>query len=333
MSRFVRPNVVVSKCLGFDSCRWNAVTIPCEITRKLQPYASFITVCPEVEIGLGVPRDPIRIVSAEGERRLIQPATMNDVTGKMLTFADNFLGSLQDVDGFILKNRSPSCGIKDVKVYPGLERVGPMTSKSAGFFGSKVLNMFTGLAIEDEGRLNDFEIREHFLTKLFAISSFREVKKSKKMHELVHFHTLNKLLLRAYNQKEMRILGRIVANPEKKEFNEIIRSYEYHLKQALLYPAKRTSNIDVLIHAFGHVSKKLTHKEKTFFLDTLRKYRQGRIPLGANLLILNSWSTRFGDSNLIKRTFFEPYPEGLVDLKYLGPGRVYVDHENLLICN
>jgi len=321
MREFTSPNIVASKCLGFDSCRWNAVTIPCEITRKLQPYANFITVCAEVEIGLGVPRQPIRIVSMEGERRLIQPATGNDVTEKMLAFTVSFLASLQDIDGFILKNRSPSCGIKDVKEYPGLERVGALTSKSDGFFGSKVLNMFAGLAIEDEGRINDFEIREHFLTKLFTLSSFREVKKSKKMHELVHFHTLNKFLLRAYNQKEMHILGRIVANPEKKEFEDIITSYEDHLKQALLHPAKCTANIDVLMHAFGHVSKKLTHEEKTFFLDTLRKYRQGRTPLGAILLILNSWSIRFEDSNLIKQTFFHPYPEDLVDLKYLGPGR------------
>ncbi|MFX1466890.1 MAG: YbgA family protein, partial [Promethearchaeota archaeon] len=321
MREFPSPNIVVSKCLGFDSCRWNAVTIPCEITRKLKPYVNFITVCAEVEIGLGVPRQPIRIVSVEGIKRLVQPVTGNDVTEKMLAFTNSFLASLKDIDGFILKNRSPSCGIKDVKIYPGLERVGALTSKSAGFFGTKVLDMFTGLAIEDEGRLNDFEIREHFLTKLFTLSSFREVKKSKKMHEFISFHTLNKSLLRAYNQKELRILGRIVANPEKKEFEEIINSYEVHLKQAFLHPAKCRANIDVLMHAFGHVSKKLTHEEKTFFFDTLRKYRQGRMPLGAILLILNSWSIRFEDSELIKQTFFKPYPEDFVDLKYLGPGR------------
>jgi uncharacterized protein YbgA (DUF1722 family)/uncharacterized protein YbbK (DUF523 family) len=321
LREFARPNVVVSECLGFDSCRWNAITIPCEITRKLNPYVNFITVCPEVEIGLGVPRQPIRIVNVEGERKLVQPATDNDVTAKMLTFADNFLTSLQDIDGFILKNRSPSCGIKDVKVYPSSEHVAAMSSKSAGFFGTKVLNMFTGLAIEDDGRLNDFEIREHFLTKLFTLASFREVKKSNEMAELVHFHITNKSLLRAYSQKELHILGRIVANPEKKYFDDLITSYEDHLKQTLMHLPRCTANIEVLMHAFGHVSKQLSHYEKTFFLDTLRKYRQGRIPLGANLLILKSWSIRFEDSNLMKQTFFDPYPEDLVDLKYLGTSR------------
>ncbi len=175
MRKFAKPIVVISKCLELEACRYNGQVIPDDFVKKLKPHVTFLPSCPEVEIGLGVPREPVRIISVKGQNKLIQPATGKDLTDIMLRFADKFLNSLEEVDGFILKSRSPSCGIKDVKVYQGIEK-GAATGKSTGFFAGKVLEMFPGLAIEDEGRLRNFKIREHFLTKLFALASFRNVK-------------------------------------------------------------------------------------------------------------------------------------------------------------
>jgi uncharacterized protein YbbK (DUF523 family) len=178
MKNFVKPEIIVSKCLGFAHCRYDGQIIPDEFVEKLKPFVEFKPICPEVSIGLGVPRDPIRIVMIRDEFRLIQPATGLDLTEKMKDFAESFLSSAGQVDGFIFKSRSPSCGLKDVKIYPDANKEMPL-SKGSGFFGKAVLDKFPDLAIEDEGRLKNFIIREHFLTKLFTISSFHKVKESK----------------------------------------------------------------------------------------------------------------------------------------------------------
>jgi len=185
MREFSRPNVVVSKCLGFAACRWNAEIIQVDVVNKLKPFVNFITVCPEVEIGLGIPRDPIQIVSIKGEEKLIQPASGNNLTEKMIKFTDSFLSSLDEIDGFILKSRSPSCGINDVKIYPGLEKVDPISSNNSGFFGRRVLEIFSDLAIEDDCQLNDIKIRQRFLKKLFTRACFRKGKNSNKIADFV----------------------------------------------------------------------------------------------------------------------------------------------------
>jgi len=185
MREFSRPNVVVSKCLGFAACRWNAEIIQVDVVNKLKPFVNFITVCPEIEIGLGVPRDPIQIISINEEEKLIQPASKNDLTEKMIKFTDLFLSSLDDIDGFILKCRSPSCGLHDVKIYPSLEKADPISSNNSGFFGRRVLETFSSLAIEDDCQLNDIKIRQRFLKKLFTRACFREGKNSNKIEEFV----------------------------------------------------------------------------------------------------------------------------------------------------
>jgi uncharacterized protein YbgA (DUF1722 family)/uncharacterized protein YbbK (DUF523 family) len=320
MREFVRPTIIVSKCLGFAHCRYNGLTISDDFVEKLRPYVDFRPVCPEVEIGLGIPREPIRIVAADDELRLIQPGTDTDVTDKMTEFTNSFLNSAGDADGFILKTRSPSCGPKDVKVYPGTGKV-MSTSRSAGFFGGSVVEKYPYLAVEDEGRLKNFGIREHFLTRLFAISSFRKVKESRSMKEIVRFHSENKYLLMAYNQEIMRVLGRIVANLDKKDIDELIGDYEKHLSEALSEEPKYTSNINVLMHGMGYFSEKISSSEKAFFLDSLDRYREGRIPLSVPLNVLRSFIIRFQENYLMQQTFFEPYPEELVEISDSGKGR------------
>jgi uncharacterized protein YbbK (DUF523 family) len=115
MRDFPKPVVVVSKCVTFESVRWNGQIIASELVEKLKPYVDFVPVCPEVEIGLGVPRNPVRIVLVNGEKRLLQPATGLDFTDKMKKFSESFLNSLDAIDGFILKSGSPSSGFKNVK--------------------------------------------------------------------------------------------------------------------------------------------------------------------------------------------------------------------------
>lgn len=309
----MRPRVVVSKCLEFEHCRYNGNMIRSPTVAKLKDYVDFLPVCPEVEIGLGVPRKPVRIVLDNGENRLVQPATGRDVTEDMKAFCTDYLDSVGNVDGFILKFRSPSCGIKDVKVYPAAGR-SEVAEKTSGFFGRAVLKKYPSLSIEDEGRLKNARIKEHFLTKLFTLASFRKVKSEGSIKDLIKFHTENKYLLMAYSQVELRKLGAIVANKENKPFKELISEYEMHLYSALSRPPKYTSSINVLMHALGHFSDQLSSREKALFFDWIQKYREGKTSFCPAINTIRSWIVRFEDEYLLNQTFFEPYPEGLLEV-------------------
>jgi len=320
MDKFVRPEVVVSRCLGFESCRYNAQTVPSKFVSTLGNFVNYTTVCPEVEIGLGVPRSPIRLIDMGGAIRLIQPSTGLDVTEKMNTYTSSFLSSLKNVDGFILKALSPSCGIKDVKVYPGVGKV-MATGKDSGIFGGEVVARFAHLPVEDEGRLTNFVLREHFLTTLFTVARFRELNMNRSIKGLVDFQSDNKLLFMSYNQNEMRTMGRIAGNLEKKDLDEVFDRYAPHFYRAMSTPPKHTSHINVLMHGLGYFSRYLSSSERKFFLDSLERYRQAKIPLSVPLHILKSYVVAFENEYLARQTFFEPYPEELVEISDSGKGR------------
>ena len=306
-----KPNVVVSKCLGFAHCRYNGLVISDDFIKKLRPLVNFIPICPEVEIVLGVPRNPIRVVFLKGRMKLMQSVTNKDITDMMNNFVQSFLDSLDDVDGFILKNRSPSCGIKDVRVYPSIGKVASV-SKSTGFFGGAVLRKFPFLPVEDEGRLRNNPIKEHFFTRLFTFTKFRELKNPGSIDELVKFHTNNKFILMSYNQRLLRILGNIVANKKKKKTQEVMEDYRENLLYCLSKAPRYTSNINILMHALGYFKNQLARKEKNFLLESLQEYKKGRLPLCVLTSLMKSWIIRFGQEYLLNQTFFEPYPKELI---------------------
>jgi len=318
-SRFPKPIVVISECLEFAACRYDGARIPDRFVARLMPYVVFIPICPEVRIGLGVPRDPINIYQRGKNHRLEQPSTGKDITDDMSSFAESFLDSLDLVDGFILKSRSPSCGIKDVKIRDPKNNA--TIGKGTGFFGRAVIEKYGDLAVEDEGRLTNFRIREHFLTRLFATASFREISKKKTMKALVGFHSDNKLLLMAYNQTVLRHMGRIVANHDKLPITEVLDTYRRELFNAFRRSARYTSNINVVMHALGYFKKHLTSREKSYFLDSIEKYREERIPLSVLLGIIQVWIAKYEIEYLSRQTFFEPYPMELVEITDSGKGR------------
>jgi uncharacterized protein YbbK (DUF523 family) len=172
---FPKPRIVLSKCLGFAACRYNGLMFDCPSVRKLRKYVDFVPVCPELELGLGTPRHPIRILESKGRRTLFQPATGRDLTREMTAFVRKFLRDLGPVDGFLLKSRSPSCGLSDVKVYSGSKRKQALlTAKSHGFFGGLALKLYPGLAIADERRLENPASTKRFLARVSAMAGLRE---------------------------------------------------------------------------------------------------------------------------------------------------------------
>jgi len=322
MRNFAKPRVVVSKCIEFEACRYNGELLHDETVGQLKPFVEYIPICPEVEIGLGTPRETIRIVEIDGEEQLIQPSTGENLTDKMNAFSELFLSSLNDVDGFILKNRSPSCGTRDVKIYSNNGKM-PVLSKGSGMFGRKVLEQYGHTAVEEEGRLKNFIIREHFFIKLFTLAQWREIKETPTYQKLQDFHSSNKFLFMTYSQTKLNELGRMVAEHRKIDLDTIYYQYEQLLYQLLVKNPQYRSHVNTCQHIFGYFSKTLSDKERKYFLELMDKYVDKKVPLSAVVSLLKSWAIRFNQEYLLNQTYFEPYPEELVAISDSGKGRDY----------
>ena len=310
---YPRPRLVVSRCIEFDPCRYDGSKIPSPTVARLREYADCIPVCPEVEIGLGVPRATVRIVRKDGADHLVQPATARDVTEEMSAFAARFLDSLPPIDGFILKGGSPTSGTRNVRVYPSTEKSAAI-AKSAGFFAREVLKRYPDLPIEDELRLNNARIRDHFLSGVFTLAAFRGVEATQDREDLVQFHADNKLLLLSSSQKMLREMGRLVANRAEVGPGELFLRYRRMLSAALGRAPRYTSNVNVLLHALGYFSDRISDEERAHCIRLIDRYKNGHATLAEPRNLLRSWVIRFQEPYLMNQSFFAPYPAELVDL-------------------
>ena len=312
-----KPTIVVSRCLGFCKCRYNGDVLNSDFVELLKPYVNYITVCPEVEIGLGVPRNPVRLVNLNGVIELYQPTEDRIYTQEMNQYSERFFHSVGNIHGLILKGRSPSCGIKDVKIYASEEK-SSSSQKGVGIFAAHAIKRYPNLPIEEEGRLTNYAIREHFLTKLYTMFRFQTVKRSRSMKELVQFHSEYKYLLMAYHQSQLHQLGKIVANHENRTIDEVWEEYELHLGLAMLKAPSRSNYINAFMHVFGFFSDTLSEKEKSFLLDRLQKYREGKIHISAIQNVMRAYAIQCDLDYLLRQSIWQPYPEELLDIRDSG---------------
>lgn len=325
-----KPRIIVSRCLGFDACRWNGEMLHDEFVESLRPHVDFVTFCPECEIGLGVPRRPIRLVAPVGSRQkepvemhsvqLVQPASGLNVTQDMHDAAIAMLDSTDPPDGFLLKHRSPSCGPLDVRIYKSADDCN-VAGKGAGLFAWNVSKQYPNLPIEDEGRLRNFLIREHWLTAVFAIARLRRVAHIGRMRHLIDFHARHKYLLMASSQAGLRRLGRIVAAGSDRTANETLDEYLSLFPGVVASRSRIPSRINALQHVFGHFSNGITQAERQYFLDLIEEYRREAMPLCVVVAILRSWAERFDNDYIRSQTLLCPYPESLSTLGDSGKGR------------
>ncbi|MGD6960681.1 YbgA family protein [Fictibacillus phosphorivorans] len=321
MEAFARPRVVVSKCLEFDACRYNGDVIYNDVIKKLMDYVDFVPVCPEVEIGLGTPRETIRIVKKGEDHFLLQPSTQRDVTTEMRTFSDGYLAGIIDTDGFILKTRSPSCGLKEVKVYASTEK-GPAIGHSSGLFGGRVAELYSHLAIEEEGRLNNFTIRDRFYTKLFTLAAFRNIL-PQGLQAIKSFHQKNQFLFMAYSNPTLKVMNRILKKEQENGEKRTIQLYAKAMNKLFNRTARSDSNRKVANEIFKRFQPHLSPKEIAFFEELLQKYANKKEPFSSVATILKSHAIRFEDSEILGQTFFAPYPEILLEISDSGKGRDY----------
>jgi uncharacterized protein YbbK (DUF523 family)/uncharacterized protein YbgA (DUF1722 family) len=312
-----RPRVVVSRCLGFDTVRYDGERLESAVVQDLVPHVDFITVCPEVDIGMPVPRDPIRVVETSTGRALIQPSTGRDLTEQMSRYADHRLTSFPPVDGFILKSKSPSCGIGDTKVYPN-SVTDETPTRGSGFFGAAVLEWHDGIPVETERRLLGTEVREHFLTQIFSIARLRHTLEIGTMSALTEHHTRHNYMLLALDESRHRELGRIVANEQGCSFDDVSTDYERHFRAAFAKPASVSATINVLEHMLGHFNAVGTD-EKTRFLDAVNQFRTGHTHIGMPLALLRDWADRHSETYVSQQVLLRPFHESLSRLEYAVP--------------
>lgn len=315
-----KPVVVLSRCLGECACRYDGQALRDPHVARMADFVEFKTVCPERDLGLGVPRDPIRLMeNGRGTVRLVQPATGRDLTEEMRTFASRFLDRLEVADGFLLKSRSPSCGVRDVKIRSADGK--RVIRRGAGIFAAAVLERFPGSAVEDEERFKDPRIRDHFLTRIFTNARFRAVRS---MSELVAFHAAHKLLLQVYRRSAMKDLERIAANSGRLPFPRVRERYREELGRALASPARTASRIHVLEHVFRCFFDKLPPARRCHLRRRIVGYRESGLPAGALILLLRTWVERFQNPDPADPALTEPYPRELMSLQDPGKGRVSI---------
>ncbi len=303
---FPKPKIVISKCF-FEPVRYDGGIISEPFVENLKKYIESVTFCPEIALGLKVPRPRILIVKIKESERLIQPETGKDLTEDMLKVCQKALAEFKEIDGFLLKAKSPSCGVKSTKLYQNEKIIG----KTSGFFARLASETYPYLPLEDEGRLKDFKIRDHFLIRIFAFAEWREFLKDPSPSKLVNFHSRHKYLLMSYNQEFLKKLGQIVASSQY-SFQEKLSLYEKYFYRAFQRKTTIRRHINTLQHIFGHISQKLTSKEKRHFFELLEKLKKGWIELSTLLELLKSWALRFEKEYFLFQSYLEPYPAELI---------------------
>jgi uncharacterized protein YbgA (DUF1722 family)/uncharacterized protein YbbK (DUF523 family) len=320
---YSKPNIVVSKCLEHGSCRYDGSMISSEFIRDMIPHVNFLPLCPEMAIGLPSPRESLRLVLENTLTKLKSYKLGTDRTDEMLDYARRISEDISNFqpDGFILKSRSPSCGFKDVKVYSDIGKAPPLPMKTTGIFGGSMLELFPGPIMEDEGRLMNFSIREHFYTYIFTLAAFREtVQKNGKMKDLISYHSKNKYLFMVYSQTALKNLGTIVANHDKMDFTAVSIKYLKQLESMMSNQPAKSRYINVMLHIMGYFKNQLSSAEKAHFLDMLELYRSSRIPQSAIMTMLGSWGVRFNNEYLKGQTVFNPFPMELARVTDSGKG-------------
>jgi uncharacterized protein YbgA (DUF1722 family)/uncharacterized protein YbbK (DUF523 family) len=316
----------VSACLLGQEVRYNGGhKRDSFLTDVFARYAEWVPVCPEVEIGLGTPRPAMRLVRIGGEApdvRLVTPETGADHTEAMRAWSAHRLEELAaaDLDGYVLKKDSPSCGMERVKLYP--EAGGAPTKDARGLFAEALLRRFPHLPVEEEGRLNDPPLRENFITRVFVHQRFRSAGGSGgegwTRAALMRFHERHKFLLMARNQAGMRRLGRLLgAAARSDDISELAASYRDGLTETLRRPPTRRGHTNVLQHMAGFVSAGLDRDDREELREAIDRYRRDLLPLIVPLTLLRHHVRRQGTEYLRDQVYLEPHPYELMLLNHV----------------
>ncbi|MGB1429499.1 MAG: YbgA family protein [Nitrosopumilus sp.] len=309
MSDFSRPIIGISKCLEFDMCRYDGSRINNNFVRNMKKYVDFVDICPEVGIGLGTPRKPIRLVKIDGKKNLYQPSSDRNLTDEMHNFTKKFVASIEVLDGFIFKRDSPTCGITDVRLY---HKLGTDSGyqKTSGMFSEGVSAEFPNMVKEDEKRLSNISIREHFLTRIFVLANLRESLKQQSMEKLFEFYSKNMLLFLCHDEKltaELGLLFRI-----QDDFAIISKKFQKIAYDALSFPVKKAPMINTFEYMYNFVKLKLSESEQSHYQSLIDKFENDLISQSEISTLLYSWALRYDVKIILEQSLFDPFPKNLL---------------------
>ncbi len=282
------------------------------ITDILGDFFRFVPVCPELEIGMGVPREAVRLVGSVESPQMTGTKTGKDWTSQMTRYSERRVRKrdLSDLCGYILKKDSPSCGMERVKVY---DPSGMPQRKGVGLFAASLLKHHPLLPVEEEGRLNDHKLRENFIVRVFAFSRLRRLFKGRfTLGRLVRFHTQHKYLLLAHSPKHYKILGQVVAASKKTPPDRLREEYSSLFMEALKTKSTTTKNINVLHHILGFLKKVLSSAEKKSILASLEDYRAGLLPLVVPLTLIRHYVELHDIEYIRDQIYLNPHPKELM---------------------
>jgi len=307
-----RIKIGVSACLLGQPVRWNGGHKKDRyITDTLGHYVEYVPVCPEVECGLGIPRETLRLVGDPDNPRLVTSKTNIDHTDRMTRWARKRVKELkkENLCGFIFRKNSPSSGRFNVPVknFKGMPQ-----KKGVGLFARLFSEHFPLIPVEEDGRLNDAKLRETFIEQIFSLKRWREtLSKRKSMGNLVDFHTRHKLLMMSHSPNHARMMGKLVAEGKSPPVKDLFNQYETLLMEALRLKSTLKKNVSVLQHIMGYFKKQLSPDEKQELLEIIDEYRNEYVPLIVPITLFNHYVRKYRQPYLRQQVYLNPHPIAL----------------------
>lgn len=300
----------ISSCLLGNKVRYDGQHKYAQwLVEELGQYADYVPVCPEVECGLPVPREAMRLVGKAENPQLLTINTKRDITPQMLSFCQDKIQYLkeQNLCGFVFKSKSPSSGMERVKVYP--TNGGVSQKNGIGIFANAFMQAFPLFPVEEEGRLHDPVLRENFIERIFVMHRWLQLINNKpKAADLIDFHTKHKLLLMAHSPAHYKSLGKLVAEVKSYQLQDFALVYLEQLMTGLKKTATRSKHQNVLLHILGYFKQDLTADEKAELIEIIDKYKAVHYPLIVPITLLNHYIRKYQKPYLAEQYYLNPHP-------------------------
>jgi len=315
-----RLRLGVSTCLLGENVRYDGGHKRNQfLIQTLGSYVDWVSVCPEVDIGLGTPRPPIRLERTDdGGVRLVMPDSGDDLTAAMTDYADRKVEALRDerLAGYVLKSGSPSCGMERVRLY---DANGVPSRDGVGMFAEALLRLMPQLPVEEEGRLNDARLRENFIARIFARGRWLALHDAGlSMWALMGYHARHKYLLMSRNPAATRELGRLLGQADPgSDITSLASEYERGFGAALSELPSRGRHTNVLQHLAGYVSDEIDTGDRAELTESIEGYRSGLVPLIVPVVLIRHYVRRLGLDYLSGQVYLEPHPHELMLLNHV----------------
>jgi len=303
----------ISRCLLGDEVRFDGGHKRDNfLTDVFGRYVEWVPVCPEVEAGLGTPREAMRLVGDPRHPRLVTIKSKHDRTEALETMTENRLDLLKELDlsGYVFKRGSPSCGVERVRVYT---EHGMPSHNGVGIFARAFIERFSLIPVEEEGRLCDAPLRENFIERVFCYRRYQDLLQNGVTRQaVVRFHTIHKYLLLSHSQQHYQVLGRLVGQAERHRPKELALKYGELFMKALAVKATVRKHVNVLQHILGYFKDRLGDQEKAELLGVIGDYHHGLTPLIVPLTLIKHYVQIFDVGYIRDQIYLNPHPKELM---------------------